>query len=266
MADVKWIKITTDIFDDEKIKIIDTMPARDEILVIWFKLLSLAGKTNQSGMLFMSNRIAYTPEMLSAVFNRELNVVKLALSIFQNFGMIEIEDSEIICISNWEKHQNVDGLEKIRLQTNERVKRVREKKKQLLLNDCNATCNATVTQSNATEEELEKEKRNLKTFTSDSEEYRLSKLLFNLMRNNNPTCKEPNIQSWCKDIDLMIRNDNRTCDQIEAVIKFCQSDSFWKSNVLSTSKLREKFDTLTLRMNENKVNYKSTNNVTIADF
>ena len=37
MADIKWIKITTDIFDDEKIKIIDTMPARDEILVVWFE-------------------------------------------------------------------------------------------------------------------------------------------------------------------------------------------------------------------------------------
>jgi predicted phage replisome organizer len=137
------------------------MPARDEILVIWFKLLALAGKTNQSGMLFMSNRIAYTSEMLSAVFNRELNVVKLALSTFQNFGMIEVEDNEIICISNWEKHQNIDGLEKIRLQTNERVKRVREKKKQLLLNDCNATCNATVTQSNATELELRVESKSL---------------------------------------------------------------------------------------------------------
>lgn len=159
MAEVKWIKITTDIFDDEKIKIIDTMPARDEILVIWFKLLALSGKTNHSGMLFMSNKIPYTPEMLSAVFNRELNVVKLALSTFTSFGMIEIEENEIICISNWDKHQNIDGLEKIRLQTNERVKRNREKKKQLLLNDCNATCNVTVTQCNDVELELDKKSK-----------------------------------------------------------------------------------------------------------
>lgn len=165
MADVKWIKITTDIFDDEKIKIIDTMPARDEILVIWFKLLALTGKTNQNGMLFMNNRIPYTQEMLAAVFNRELNVVKLSLDIFNKFGMIEIEENEVICISNWEKHQNIDGLEKIRMQTNERVKKVREKKKQLLLSDCNATCNATVTHGNATDIELEKEKKNNSRFT-----------------------------------------------------------------------------------------------------
>lgn len=60
MAEVKWIKITTDIFDDDKIKIIDRMPARDEILVIWFKLLALAGKVNNGGLLFLNNRIAYT--------------------------------------------------------------------------------------------------------------------------------------------------------------------------------------------------------------
>ena len=72
MADIKWIKITTDIFDDEKMKIIDTMPARDEIIVVWFKLLSLAGKVNQNGLLFMNEKIAYTPEMLSAIFNRKL--------------------------------------------------------------------------------------------------------------------------------------------------------------------------------------------------
>lgn len=166
MAEVKWIKITTDIFDDEKIKIIDTMPARDEILVIWFKLLALSGKTNNSGMLFMSNKIPYTPEMLSAVFNRELNVVKLALSTFTSFGMIEIEENEIICISNWDKHQNIDGLEKIRMQTNERVKRNREKKKQLLLNDCNVTCNATLTQCNETEVELELDKKKKKEISN----------------------------------------------------------------------------------------------------
>lgn len=159
---VKWIKITTDLFDDEKIKIIDTLPARDEILVIWFKLLALAGKSNQNGFLLMNGKVAYSPEMLSAVFNRELNSIKLALTTFENFGMIEIETNDVINIVNWEKHQNIDGLDKIRLQTNERVKRHREKKKQDLLQlqepkKCNVTSNATVTDSNETEEELELE-------------------------------------------------------------------------------------------------------------
>ena len=128
MADIKWIKITTDIFDDEKIKIIDTYPARDEILVIWFKLLSLAGKVNQSGLLFMSNRIAYTVDMLAAVFNREQKVVEMALGVFQKFGMISVEDNDVIAICNWEKHQNVDGMDKIREQNRLRKSNEREKK------------------------------------------------------------------------------------------------------------------------------------------
>ena len=49
MADVKWIKIATDIFDDEKILLIESLPEADSIIVIWFKLLCLAGKQNNSG-------------------------------------------------------------------------------------------------------------------------------------------------------------------------------------------------------------------------
>jgi len=130
MADVKWIKITTDIFDDEKMKIIDTMPVRDEIIVIWFKLLSLAGKVNQDGLLIMNNKISYTPEMLTAIFNRKLNTVKLALSTFEGFGMIDIEDGETIGISNWNKHQNIEGMEKIREQNRLRKRKERENKHQ----------------------------------------------------------------------------------------------------------------------------------------
>lgn len=162
MADVKWIKITTNIFDDEKIKIIDTMPARDEILVIWFKLLALAGKTNQSGMLFMSNRIAYTPDMLATVFNRELNVVRSALSTFERFGMIDIEDNQVISIANWEKHQNIDGLEKIRLQNKTRKQLERERKKVLQIESKSCDCHVTVTQSHAIEEEVELEEEKSK--------------------------------------------------------------------------------------------------------
>jgi len=152
MAEVKWIKITTDIFDDEKIKVIDSMPARDEILVIWFKLLTLAGKTNKHGMLFLNNKIPYTCDMLSAIFNRELNTIKLALETFIKFDMIQISDNKTISITNWGKHQNVVGLEKIKEQTRLRVAKHRELLKE------NVTLQ--VTQGNATEleEELEREK------------------------------------------------------------------------------------------------------------
>ena len=111
MALVKWIKITTDIFDDEKMLIIDGLPDRDGIIVIWFKLLCLAGKQNNGGVFIMNDKIAYTDEMLAAIFRRPLNTVRLALNTFQQFGMIEIID-DVITIPNWPKHQTLDAYEK----------------------------------------------------------------------------------------------------------------------------------------------------------
>ena len=111
MADVKWIKITTDIFDDEKILLIESMPSADSIIVIWFKLLTFAGKQNNDGVFLMSNRIAYTEEMLASIFRRDVNTVRLALTAFEQFGMVEIVDN-VITIPNWNKHQTLDAYEK----------------------------------------------------------------------------------------------------------------------------------------------------------
>ena len=60
MNGVQWIKITTDIFDDEKIQLIESMPEGDTLIVIWFKILVLAGKQNNSGILSLGNKVYYT--------------------------------------------------------------------------------------------------------------------------------------------------------------------------------------------------------------
>lgn len=124
MADVKWIKITTDIFDDEKILLIESMPSADSIIVIWFKLLTLAGKQNNDGVFMMSNRIAYTDEMLASIFRREISVVRFALRTFEQFGMIELIDN-VITIPNWGKHQTLDAYEKKKKRDRERIARKR---------------------------------------------------------------------------------------------------------------------------------------------
>lgn len=110
MADVKWIKITTDIFDDEKILLIESLPDAYSIIVVWFKLLCLAGKQNNSGVFVMSNQIAYTDKMLATIFRMKETTVQLALQTFEQFGMVEIIDG-VITIPNWGKHQNMDQLE-----------------------------------------------------------------------------------------------------------------------------------------------------------
>ena len=50
MSDLKWIKLAVDIFEDEKIQLIEAQPDADAILLIWIKLLALAGRTNNGGV------------------------------------------------------------------------------------------------------------------------------------------------------------------------------------------------------------------------
>ncbi len=128
MAEIKWIKITTNIFEDEKIKVIEKMPEGETILVVWLKLLTLAGKKNDQGLVYLTETIPYTPEILSDIFNRDSRIISLALNTFVSFGMIAIED-DLIRVLNWEKHQNVEGMDKIREQNRQRNIKYRERKK-----------------------------------------------------------------------------------------------------------------------------------------
>jgi predicted phage replisome organizer len=164
MRQVEWIKVRVDMFEDEKIKLIQALPDGDAIINMWIRLLSIAGKTNDNGYIYLKEGTPYTPQMLSIIWSKTQTVIELGLKTFVDFGMIEI-DTKGIYICNWDKHQNIDGLDKIRQQTNERVRKHREKKKQQELpvpddgkEDCNVTCNVTITQGNATEEERELEK------------------------------------------------------------------------------------------------------------
>ena len=127
-SDVKWIKIVVDIFDDEKIVQIEKKENAYAIIVVWFKLLCLAGKQNNGGVLMLNNRIPYTDEMLSVIFRMEIELVREALAIFEEYGMIEIIEGTYT-IPNWGKHQNIDDLDKIKEANRERAARYRARQK-----------------------------------------------------------------------------------------------------------------------------------------
>lgn len=122
-VEVKWIKIQTGIFDDEKIKLIESMPEADKILIIWLKLLTLAGKKNMDGYI---SATPYTDEDLSSIFNRPLNTIRLALGILKKYEMIRCDNNGSMQISNWDKHQNVEALGKIREQNRLRQQKFRD--------------------------------------------------------------------------------------------------------------------------------------------
>jgi len=97
-----------------------------------------------------------------------------------------------------------------------------------------------------------KDKKDKNIFSPDGIEYRLSNYLFQHMKRNNPTCKEPDFQKWCKQMDYILRIDKRDSTEVKTIIEFCQKDSFWKTNILSVSKLREKYDQLNVKRLESR--------------
>ena len=158
MADVKWIKLMTDMFNNRKIRQIECMPEGDSIIVIWVKLLCLAGIINDSGMVYLTKEIPYTEQMLATQFGRPLTTVQLAIGVLQQFGMIEVID-DILKISNWSEYQNIEGMDRIREQNRLRKQKERERKKALLSspdNDVSQDSHVTVTQCHVTEEERRK--------------------------------------------------------------------------------------------------------------
>ena len=154
MAEIKWIKLSVNMFDDEKIKLIRTLPEGDSIVIVWVQLLCLAGKINDGGAVYLGQNLAYTDEMLSTIFTMPLQIVRLALKTLHQFQMINADSEGVIDIANWEKHQNIDAMDKIREQTRKRVAKHRETK---ALEDSNVT----VTLRNATDKKEEEDKKDI---------------------------------------------------------------------------------------------------------
>ncbi|EZR30843.1 TPA: phage replisome organizer N-terminal domain-containing protein [Staphylococcus aureus] len=151
MGEVSWIKLKVGMFDDSKIKYIEALPERDTIITIWVKLLTLSGKYNEQGYIMLSENLPYNEEMLANEFSRPINSIRLAIQTFETLGMIE-KVNGVIKVTNWEKHQNVEGLEKIRAQNRLRKQKQREKEKKLI------NSHVTSRDSHATEEEKEEER------------------------------------------------------------------------------------------------------------
>mgnify|MGYP004420787131 FL=1 len=152
MADVKWIKITTDMFDNRKIKHLRRLPDGNNIVLIWVMLLTMAGRCNSNGMIFLTENIPYTPKMLADELDFEENTVQLALQALEKLGMI-VSDNGFFSIAGWEEHQNIEGMEKIREQNRLRKQQQREREKLISVN-----CHVTSRDSHATEEDKIRDK------------------------------------------------------------------------------------------------------------
>lgn len=163
MAEVEWIKVSTSMFEtSRKIKSIELMKDGDRILVIWFKLLLLAGNVNDGGAIYITEDKPYDLESLAGELRRPEALVKKALEVFEGYGMIERENG-IIYLTSWEKYQSSEKLEIIKEQNRIRQANFKKRKKALSSETdnvsgnvtSNATGNAEVTLGNAVEERRE---------------------------------------------------------------------------------------------------------------
>lgn len=151
MPYVKWIKVTVDMFENPKIRYLRTLPDGDRIVLFWVMLLTMAGRCNDGGRVYLADGIPYTPKMLTMETGLKEKVIKVALSELERIGMISVCDSHIT-VTGWAKHQNLEGMDKIREQNRDR------KRKQRAMNrDVSRDTSVTSRDSHATDIEEEKE-------------------------------------------------------------------------------------------------------------
>jgi predicted phage replisome organizer len=126
MADVGWVRLSTRLFENRKIKYLLNQPKGAELVLLWVHLLCAAGTVNDGGRVYISQNVMYTPQSLAADFGVPKTIADKALTLFQNLELIEVESDGCIQILGWEKHQNVTGLEKIREQNRLRKQKQRQ--------------------------------------------------------------------------------------------------------------------------------------------
>ena len=167
MAEIKWVKLTTDMFDNRKIKHLRRLPEGNNIVLLWVMLLTMAGRCNAGGMIFLTENIPYTSKMLADELGFEENTVKLALTTLEQLNMI-VTDHGFFAIAGWEEYQNIEGMDKIREQNRLRQKKWYDSKKSLP--SPNVRPNVSMTQPNATDIDIEEEKELEEDIISDSDE------------------------------------------------------------------------------------------------
>ena len=146
MANLQWLKLSTDFFDNNKIKLLESEKDGDIIIRVWIQLLITAMKSNYQGRLSITEDKPMTADDISKIMGKSEKKIIKYLEKFEELKMIIIEDN-FYKIKNWSKYQSADKLEEIRLQNCLRQQKYREKMKSE-----KEKSNVTVTQRNTKEE------------------------------------------------------------------------------------------------------------------
>ena len=162
MAEVKWVKITTDIFDNRKIKHLRRLENGDCLALIWVMLITTAGRSNANGCLYLTEGMPYNAAMLADELGFEEQTVDFALKTMEQLRMI-VKERGVLRIAGWDEYQNVERLSELREYNRVAQKKSRAKKKLMNsdvnddVNDMSMTCQCCQDIEEEGEEEKEKE-------------------------------------------------------------------------------------------------------------
>lgn len=233
MSDIKWIKITTDMFDNRKVKHLRKLPSGDSIVLIWVMLLTMAGRCNAGGMIFLTENIPYTNKMLADELDFEENIINLALQSLEQLGMICYHD-EYFAIAGWEEYQNIDGMERVREQNRLRKQRQRENEKQLLIQrDDNEDFMSRDTSRDVTQQNKNKNKdKDIKEKEIDKEKEKTSRIDYeSILQLYNSCCPSlPRVMtlSDSRRKAIKARLNSYTFDDFQTLFDMAEASDFLK--------------------------------------
>ena len=128
MVQVQWLKIYTDIFDNEKIKKLLKNRDGDTYCRVWFQLLTLAAKSNQNGAILLGENIPMTIDDLARIMSKTVNKLTKVIQQLCELNMIIVKN-DTIYIKNWDIYQSEKKKKKMRADNRNRQREYRERHK-----------------------------------------------------------------------------------------------------------------------------------------
>ncbi len=130
MGDIKWVKLSTEVFDNRKVRYLRRQENGNDLALMWIMLLTIAGRCNAGGRLFLTERIPYTAALLADELSLPEGTVGRGLEIMQALDMLCEPEAGVLAIAGWGEHQSGDRLEQIREQNRLRKAAQRERQRQ----------------------------------------------------------------------------------------------------------------------------------------
>ena len=234
-----WLQLKEDFFRQKEIKMLRRIAGGDTYTIIYLKIMLMSLK--DEGKILYEGIGSNFAEEIALEIDEEVENVQITINYLMSKNLMT-------AISEDEGFMNdVPSLIGGESDSAKRVRKHRQIKDE---QQKTLQCNADVTSGN-TEIEIDIKKEIKNTRNSAKAKYDeaspyilLSKDLFNRIKRNNDEAKEPNYQTWADDFRKLIELDGKSVDNVRLVIEWCQQDSFWKANILSAKKLRDKYDQL----------------------